>query len=232
MAGARHYSQLVSWQLADALRIVTFKCTRRPPFATDFKHRSQTEDAIDSVCRNIAEGFGCASHAEFARYLEISRRSLNELCDCLRSAQLKGYLAANERPDVDALTRRLYPALSNFIAYLKRNSTGRSRCRSLTSRDNESVAFRRHLLDHLSHEPRSISWLARELGMKRGDVEQDLQHALRSARTAGHQIEIVPARCKACDFVFGIDKLTKPGRCPACKSTRLFEPMIRIARSE
>ena len=92
------------------------------------------------------------------------------------------------------------------------------------SHDNRWVALRRHLLELLSEEPRSISSLARELGMKRGDVEQDLQHALRSARTAGHQIEIIPARCKACGFVFGADKLTKPGRCPECKGTRLFEP--------
>jgi four helix bundle protein len=230
MAGARHYSQLVSWQLADALRIATFTFTRRPPFSTDFKHRSQTEDAIDSVCRNIAEGFGCASHAEFARYLEISRRSLNELCDCLRSAQLKGYLTTNEALDIHAVTRRLYPALNNFIAYLKRTAPGRS-TRS-APRDNQRVTFRRNLLDLLSHDARSVSWLARELGMKRGDVEEDLRHALRSARTAGHQIEVVPARCKACDFIFGTDKLTKPGRCPECKGTRLFEPMIRIVGPE
>ena len=124
MAGARHYSQLVSWQLADALRVVIFKFTRRPPFLTDFRHRSQAEDAIDSVCRNIAEGFGCESHAEFARYLEISRRSLNEVCDALRSAQLKGYIATSDTTTVHELTRRLYPALNNFIAYLNRNSTG------------------------------------------------------------------------------------------------------------
>ena len=92
VAGAWHFSELVSWRLADALRIETFKLTRRPPFARDFKHQAQTEDAIDSVCRNIAEGFGCSSHAEFARFLEISRRSLNELVDCLRSAQLKAML--------------------------------------------------------------------------------------------------------------------------------------------
>src|SRR5258705_11251689 len=72
---------------------------------------------------------------------------------------------------------------------------------------------------------------ARELGTTRGDVEDDLRHALRSARAAGHDIEIVPARCKSCDFVFGEDKLLKPGRCPACKGSRLFEPMIRIRRS-
>ena len=232
MAGVRHYSQLVSWQLADAVRIVTLKFTGRRPFSTDFKHRSQTEDAIDSVCRNIAEGFGCASHAEFARYLEISRRSLNELCDCIRSARLKGYVAPREAADVYALTRRLYPALNNFIAYLNRNSTGRSRCRPRAARNNQPMAFRRHLLDLLSHEPRSVSSLARELEMRRGDVEEDLQHALRSARAAGHRIDVIPARCKACDFVFSPEKLTKPGRCPVCKGTRLFEAMIQIARTD
>jgi len=92
------------------------------------------------------------------------------------------------------------------------------------------VAFRRHLIDLLSYEPRSVSWLARELGMTRGDVEDHLRHALRSARAAGHDIAVIPARCKSCDFVFSEEKLVKPGRCPACKATRLYEPMIRIGR--
>ena len=93
------------------------------------------------------------------------------------------------------------------------------------------MTFRRQLIDLLSHEPRSVSWLARELGMTRGDVEEDLRHALRSARAAGHEIDVIPARCKSCDFVFSADKLTKPGRCPACKGSRLYEPMIRIGRT-
>jgi predicted Zn-ribbon and HTH transcriptional regulator len=93
------------------------------------------------------------------------------------------------------------------------------------------MAFRRQLIDLLSHDFRSVSSLARELGVTRGDVEDDVRHALRSARAAGHDIEVVPARCKSCNFVFGEDKLVKPGRCPACKGSRLFEPMIRIRRS-
>jgi hypothetical protein len=88
--------------------------------------------------------------------------------------------------------------------------------------------FRRSLIEFLSHEPRSISWLTRELGLRRGDLEEDLQHAVRSARAAGHHVEVIPARCKSCDFVFGEERLSKPGRCPACKGTRVFEPMIRI----
>jgi predicted Zn-ribbon and HTH transcriptional regulator len=89
------------------------------------------------------------------------------------------------------------------------------------------MAFRRQLIDLLSDDFRSASSLARELGLTR-DIEDDLRHALRSARAAGHDVEIVPARCKSCGFVFGEDKLLKPGRCPACKGSRLLEPMIRI----
>jgi transcriptional regulator len=92
------------------------------------------------------------------------------------------------------------------------------------------MVFRKHLIDLLSYEPRSVSSLARELGISRGDVEDDLRHALRSARSEGHAVTVIPARCKACDFVFGEEKLSKPSRCPACKATRLFEPMILIAR--
>jgi len=90
--------------------------------------------------------------------------------------------------------------------------------------------FRRHLIDLLSDAPRSVSSIAREMGLRRGDVEEDLRHALRSAVAAGHQIEVIPARCKDCGFVFGEDRLTRPGRCPSCKGSRLFEPQIGLRR--
>lgn len=91
------------------------------------------------------------------------------------------------------------------------------------------MAFRRQIIDLLSGEPRSASSIAREMGLRRGDIEEDLRHALRSAAAAGHRVEIIPARCKACGFTFGDDRLVKPGRCPACKGSRLFEAQIRLA---
>jgi transcriptional regulator len=91
------------------------------------------------------------------------------------------------------------------------------------------MAFRRQIIDLLSREPRSASSIAREMGMRRGEIEEDLRHALRSADAAGHHIEIIPARCKDCGFTFAADRLVKPGRCPACKGSRLFEALIRIA---
>ena len=89
--------------------------------------------------------------------------------------------------------------------------------------------FRRQLIDLISLEPRSASSLAREMGLRRTEIEEDLRHALRSASAAGHRIEIIPARCKDCGFTFGSDRLVKPGRCPSCKGSRLFEALIRIA---
>lgn len=91
------------------------------------------------------------------------------------------------------------------------------------------MTLRRQLIELLSSEPRSVSSLARELGVTRGDLEDDLRHALRSARAAGCQIDVLPARCKACGFVFDAEKLRKPSRCPECRATRLFEPMIRAS---
>ena len=91
------------------------------------------------------------------------------------------------------------------------------------------MTLRRQLIELLSREPRSASSIAREMGVRRADIEEDLAHALRSAAAAGHRIDVIPARCKDCGFVFGEDRLTKPGRCPSCRGSRLFEPMIRIA---
>ena len=91
------------------------------------------------------------------------------------------------------------------------------------------MTVRRQLIELLSHEPRSASSLARELGLHRGDVEEQLRHALRSASAIGHLVEVIPARCKQCDFVFDADRLDKPGRCPSCKGSRLFEPLVRLA---
>jgi transcriptional regulator len=94
------------------------------------------------------------------------------------------------------------------------------------------LTFRKALIDILTAQPRSVSSIARELGLKRGDVEEDLRHAIRSARASGRRVLIEPARCRACDFTFGEDKLLKPSRCPSCRSERLFEAQICILDAE
>jgi predicted Zn-ribbon and HTH transcriptional regulator len=90
------------------------------------------------------------------------------------------------------------------------------------------VTLRRHLHEILTHEPRSVSSLARELGLTRDSVEDHLRHMLRSAAARGDRIEILPAKCKSCGFEFGPERLTKPSRCPKCRGSRIIEAMIWI----
>ena len=90
------------------------------------------------------------------------------------------------------------------------------------------MAFRKDLIKLLSTQPRSVSSIARELGLKRIDVEDDFRHLIRSTRAAGHVVVIDPARCRGCGFLFGEEKLSKPSKCPACRGTRLFEAQVSI----
>ena len=90
------------------------------------------------------------------------------------------------------------------------------------------MTLRKQLMDVLAREPRSVSSLARELGLPRADVEDALQHMIKSARAAGHQLVVVPARCRSCGFTFGEERLTRPSKCPKCRNSRIFEPQIGV----
>ena len=91
--------------------------------------------------------------------------------------------------------------------------------------------YRKDLLNILTRQPRSVSSIARDLRLKRADVEDDLRHLIRSAQAAGRRVIVVPARCRACGFTFGEDTLSKPGKCPACRGTWLYEAQISIEPS-
>lgn len=93
------------------------------------------------------------------------------------------------------------------------------------------MAFRKQLLEMLTAEPRTPSSLARELQLDRRSMEDDLRHMIRSARAAGHRVIVEPARCRVCGFRFDEDRLSKPGKCPACRATWLFEPLIRVEKA-
>jgi len=130
MDGARHYTELAVWRIGDQLRTEVFKLTGRPKFARDFRAQEQADDAVNSICRNIAEGFACETHGEFARYLSYSRRSLNEIRDAMRGARQKGYVSAADLREFQRLAFHLRPALTRFIAFLRatpdvKNNRGR-----------------------------------------------------------------------------------------------------------
>jgi four helix bundle protein len=120
MAGARHFRELDCWQLAYALKLGLLEVTRRPAARADVTFCDQLRDAARSAPRNIAEGFGRKTDADFAHFLDIARGSLNECQHHLRDALDERYIDANDFERLDVLAKRTCGAVAGLQRHLRR----------------------------------------------------------------------------------------------------------------
>ena len=88
----KRFEDILAWQEARKLVREIYEITRGGAFAKDFGLRDQIQRASVSVMTNIAEGFDCDSHVEFARFLGIARRSAVEVQSLLYIALDIGYI--------------------------------------------------------------------------------------------------------------------------------------------
>jgi len=72
--------------------------------------------------------------------------------------------------------------------------------------------------------------LAESIGISERQVEDHLPHIIRSlARDRHRRFVIQPAACRSCGFVFrGRTHLTRPSRCPKCRSEGIAPPRFGI----
>ncbi len=85
-----NYKELKVWQKAMDLVVEVYSLTRTFPKDELFGLTSQLRRAAVSIVLNIAEGAGCESDLEFARFLDISLRSAYETVTALQiAARLK-----------------------------------------------------------------------------------------------------------------------------------------------
>jgi four helix bundle protein len=118
--GARRFQDLICWQLARELRKVIATLVTKPALARDAELCGQFKRAARSVTGNIAEGFPCPSNAEFARFLDIARRSLNEIEDRLTESLDAALLTPEEVDKPFNLVKRTNVAVSRLINHLRR----------------------------------------------------------------------------------------------------------------
>jgi transcriptional regulator len=71
--------------------------------------------------------------------------------------------------------------------------------------------------------------LSARVGISEKDVAGHLEHLEKSLRAGGARLVVIPSECLACGFVFRERKrLTRPGSCPQCRSTRIDPPSFLI----
>ena len=94
--------------------------------------------------------------------------------------------------------------------------------RRLTIRE----AIRRVLADGFA-TAREVSG---RVGISEKDVAGHLEHLARSLKSAGERLEIDPAKCLACGFVFrDRSRLTTPSRCPRCRDEGIAPARYRVS---
>jgi four helix bundle protein len=116
--GARRYRDLAVWRIGHALRLEVYPLLDRPR-VNDLRFRSQLSEAVASVTGNIAEGFGRRSHADFARFIDYARGSLNEITERLEDGLARGYWTPDDVSESFRLATRLDSALERFLRYLR-----------------------------------------------------------------------------------------------------------------
>ncbi len=106
MALVKRFEELRAWQEARRLTTEVYRLTRHGALAQDFGLRGQLQRASVSVMANIAEGFDCESPREFARFLEIARRSAVEVQSLLYVALDVGYISQDVFDEFYALAEK------------------------------------------------------------------------------------------------------------------------------
>lgn len=83
----QNYRQLEAWQRAMAFVTELYRFAAELPDAERYNLALQLRKAAVSVPLNIAEGSGCATNGDFARFLSYAYRSLKEVETCLELAE-------------------------------------------------------------------------------------------------------------------------------------------------
>ena len=92
MALIQRFEDIRGWQEARKLTQDMYRISSAGQFSRDYGLRDQIRRAAVSAMTNVAEGFGCDSKLEFARFLGIARRSAVEVQSLLYVALDVGYI--------------------------------------------------------------------------------------------------------------------------------------------
>ena len=115
---ARDHTELDVWKLCDELSDRVHEITSRPTF-TDEKLRGQLNEAVDSPCPNVGEGFSRYYPRDNARFVRVAKGSVTGVIEHLKKAKKRGYATRDEYEAISLLARRARGALTGYLLYLE-----------------------------------------------------------------------------------------------------------------
>ena len=109
----------------------------------------------------------------------------------------------------------------------------KSRAKKPTIPSLKEDTVRHAIMALLGGEAVSALDISREVRIPEREVYGHLEHIRRTLRTTGLRLQVVPAACGECGFIFHKrTRLTKPGKCPVCRSSHISEPFFSMGGEE
>ena len=116
----KDYKKLIVWQKAHALAVSLYKETSRFPKTEQFNLTSQLRRAATSIPTNVAEGCGKYTQLDFARFLQISLGSSNEVEYLAFLSRELGYINEEEYRNLDSKVNEVKAMLISLIIKVRK----------------------------------------------------------------------------------------------------------------
>ena len=92
-----------------------------------------------------------------------------------------------------------------------------------------SQTVRQMIIDILVKGPVTAKDISSRVSIPEKEVFPHLEHIRKSLHHGPQRLLVEPACCRSCGFVFHKrERFSKPGRCPACRSSFIDEPSFMI----
>ena len=89
--------------------------------------------------------------------------------------------------------------------------------------------LRQQIMARLKIQPMDRRQLSQTLGISEKEADRHLPHVAKSAVARGMIWTVRPAICENCSYIFkNRQRLDPPGRCPACRQSRIRGPWYQI----
>lgn len=89
--------------------------------------------------------------------------------------------------------------------------------------------IRHAIIDLLRVQTFSAQDISGEVRIPEKEVYGHLEHIRQSIHASGAVLQVTPAECLSCGFVFTKrDRLSPPSRCPICRHEAILDPLFTI----
>ncbi len=87
---------------------------------------------------------------------------------------------------------------------------------------------REDIIEMLKREEMTSQQLAHHFQTTKKNILSDLMHIKKTLRSRNEELVMKMPLCRQCGFLFQLDSVKEPSKCPQCKSTWIEPPTYKV----